>query len=118
MGMGMHDLNGLSPKVSVSTISTYILPTVMYGLDAMELSTADYRELHTFQRKLLCQVQHLPKATAVPGMAGFGQGGLNQRFKPGLNLVSSRVSHLLQTWFKPGLSKLGLNQVLLEINLV
>jgi hypothetical protein len=68
MGAGMHGLNGLSPEVSVSTISTYVLPTVMYGLDAMELSTADYRELHTFQRKLLRQVQHLPKATAVPAI--------------------------------------------------
>ena len=68
MGAGLHGLNGVSPEVSMSMIDSYVMPTVMYGLDAMELSASDYRELHTFQRRLLRQIQHLPKATAVPAL--------------------------------------------------
>jgi hypothetical protein len=68
MGAGLHGLNGVSPEVSMTLIKMYVLPAVMYGLDAMELGTGAYRELHAFQKNLLRQVQHLPHATAVPAI--------------------------------------------------
>jgi hypothetical protein len=68
MGAGLHGLNGVSPEVSISMINTYVLPVVMYGLDAIVLNAKNYHELHMFHRKLLRQVQHFPKATAIPAL--------------------------------------------------
>ena len=65
MGAGLHGLNGVSPKVSINMLSTYVIPAVMHGLETMKLSTADYKHLNKFHRQMLRQMQHLPQATAT-----------------------------------------------------
>ena len=68
MGAGMYGLNGVSPKVSVSMLNTYVIPAVMHGLENLRLSSTDYQELATFHQKLLRNIQHLPRATAIPAL--------------------------------------------------
>lgn len=68
MGAGMHGLNGVGPEISVTLISVYVLPVVMYGLDTMRLTQPDYKELNKLHRELLRRLQHLPISTAIPAI--------------------------------------------------
>ena len=45
MGAGLYGLNGISPEVSVCITNSYVVPAVMYGLEALQLSESDYIEL-------------------------------------------------------------------------
>ena len=64
MGAGLHGLNGLNPSVSMKLIETYILPRLLYGLDAMITSDTDISSIEKYYRTLLRQIQHLPTNTA------------------------------------------------------
>ena len=65
IGAGMHGGNGLSPAVSRKIIDTYIVPRLLYGLEAVVLSNSEVEELSSYHRSLLRQIQSLPKYTAV-----------------------------------------------------
>ena len=65
MGVGLHGENGLSPITSVKIIGTYILPRLLYGLDAVVLDKKQLQELNVFHKNLLRIVQGLPKSTAT-----------------------------------------------------
>ena len=64
IGVGLHGENGLSPVTSVKIIGTYILPRLLYGLDAVVLNRKQIEELNAFHKNLLRTVQGLPKSTA------------------------------------------------------
>ena len=64
MGAGFHGLNGINPTVSAHLIRIYVLPRLLYGLDVINLSTSDIKNLDSFYLKLLKQIQHLPPRTA------------------------------------------------------
>ncbi|VDI60447.1 Hypothetical predicted protein [Mytilus galloprovincialis] len=64
MGAGLHGLNGVNPKAAIHLIQTYVLPRLLYGLDVITLTTEDMKNLSTYFRKLLRQIQHLPDRTA------------------------------------------------------
>ena len=64
MGAGLHGLNGLNPSVSMKLIESYILPRLLYGLDAMIISDTDITSIEKYYRTLLRQIQHLPVNTA------------------------------------------------------
>ncbi|CAC5378654.1 unnamed protein product [Mytilus coruscus] len=60
MGAGLHGLNGVNPKAAIHLIQTRLL----YGLDVITLTTKDIKNLSTYFRKLLRQIQHLPDRAA------------------------------------------------------
>ena len=68
MGAGLHGLNGLNPAISLQLIKIYIIPRLLYGLEAMILTESDVKMIETYYRTLLKQIQHLPKNTASPAV--------------------------------------------------
>jgi hypothetical protein len=68
MGAGMHGLNGVGPDVSLTQYKTYILPILLYGLEALVLSAKESEILELFHRKCLRYIQHLPPSTAIPAI--------------------------------------------------
>ena len=65
IGAGMHGGNGLSPAVSRKIINAYIVPRLLYGLDAVRLTRHDIDDLNDYHRNLLRQVQGLPRYVAT-----------------------------------------------------
>ena len=65
MDVGLHGTNGLNPTASIKLIRTYILPRVLYGLEAVLLTRKEEDALETAYRKLLRQIQSLPQNTAT-----------------------------------------------------
>ena len=61
---GMHGSNGLDPSASYKLIQTYVLPVLLYGLEAVILSTSEVELLENFYRGLLRRVQSLPESCA------------------------------------------------------
>ena len=68
MGAGLHGLNGVGPAVSMSMYNSYVIPVLMYGLEALVLTTAETEAIETYHRTTLRQLQHLPKSTAIPAI--------------------------------------------------
>ena len=68
MGTGLHGDNGLHIKASLHVYNTYVLPKMLYGLEAIELNPPNLRRLETGHRSLLRDIQGLPKRTATSGV--------------------------------------------------
>ena len=64
MGVGLHGLNGISPATGKAMLETYVVPAMIHGLEALNLSDTEYDVIESAYRKLLRQIQHLPDATA------------------------------------------------------
>ena len=64
MGAGLHGLNGVNREVSVTLWNLYIKPTLLYGLESIQLSRTDKSKLEKYQRDFLRQIQHLPESIA------------------------------------------------------
>ena len=67
MGTGLHGLNGANPdwpEVSVTLWNLYIKPTLLYGLESIQLARTDISKLEKSQRDFLRQIQHLPERFA------------------------------------------------------
>ena len=60
MGTGFHGVNGLSPKISLHIYEMYVLPRVLYGLEATILKKKHLSELESFHRGILHDLQSLP----------------------------------------------------------
>ena len=60
MGTGFHGVNGLSPKISLHIYEMYVLPRVLYGLEATILKKKHLSELESFHRGILRDLQSLP----------------------------------------------------------
>ena len=60
MGAGFHSENGLKACLNGFIWSTFVLPRVTYGLEALILRKTDFETLEKFQRKSLKQIQGLP----------------------------------------------------------
>ena len=67
MGAGLHGLSGLNPRASIHLINCYVIPRLLYGLDVIQLSAIDVKNLNVFFNKLIKQIQHLPERTANAG---------------------------------------------------
>ena len=59
---GMHGSNGLDPSASFKLIQTYVLPVLLYGLEAVILSSSEVELLENFYRGLLRRIQSLPES--------------------------------------------------------
>ena len=64
MSVGMYSGSGLNPTASLKILNTYVVPRVVYGLDAVLLNSKDTLALDTFHRNLLRDIQGLPRQTA------------------------------------------------------
>ena len=63
MGAGFHSGNGLKVCLNGFLWSTFVLPRMIYGLEALLLRKKDFESLEKFQRKSLKQIQGLPDKT-------------------------------------------------------
>jgi len=68
MGAGMHGLNGIGPEIAALQYATYVLPTLIYGLETLTLNPNEIKSLSTYHRKNLRYIQHLPQSTALPAI--------------------------------------------------
>ena len=62
-GAGMHSLNGVGPKVAIDEYTTYVLPSLLYVLEALVLERSELEALELHHRKNLHYLQHLPEST-------------------------------------------------------
>ena len=59
MGAGFHSGNGLKVSLNGFLWSTFVLPRMINGLEALLLRKKDFESLEKFQRKSLKQIQGL-----------------------------------------------------------
>ena len=64
LGAGLHGHNGLDAGASLKTVTTYVIPRLLHGLDAVVLSKQDLKEIDMYHKRLLRQIQGLPDSTA------------------------------------------------------
>jgi len=64
MGTGCHGSNGISPQVSIQIYRTYVLPRLMYGLEAVVLRSSQISDMERFHRSSLRDLQSLPQRVA------------------------------------------------------
>ncbi|MCG8048963.1 MAG: reverse transcriptase family protein [Candidatus Thiodiazotropha endolucinida] len=65
MNTGLHGTNGLSPKVSYIIYKAYVLPRMLYGLEAIHLNKTQLQQLEKYHLRTLRQLQSLPQRTAT-----------------------------------------------------
>ena len=63
MSAGFHSLNGAGPEVTLVQYNTYVIPTMLYGLEALVLTKPEVEVLDAFHRKCLRYILHLPQST-------------------------------------------------------
>ena len=63
-GAGFHGSNGISPAVCRRMIILYILPRLLFGLEATIVSSKQVNKLEIYLRQLLRQLQNLPDRAA------------------------------------------------------
>jgi hypothetical protein len=68
MGAGLHGINGVNPVVSLHIYKTYVLPRILYGLEAIHINPANLARLEVAHRSLLRNIQGLPKRTAIAAL--------------------------------------------------
>jgi hypothetical protein len=68
MGAGLHGLSGLNPRASIHLINCYVIPRLLCGLDVIQLSAIDVKNLNVYFNKPVKQIQHLPERTANAGV--------------------------------------------------
>ena len=71
MGAGFHGHNGLNPKPSVYIYNTYVLPSLLFGLETVIVLQADLEKLDKFHKDILRRIQHLPERTALSAVFGL-----------------------------------------------
>ena len=64
MGAGLHGGGGLKATLGGHIWSTFVIPRLLYGLEALLLKQKDIDSLEKFQRKCLKQVQGIPDNTS------------------------------------------------------
>ena len=65
IGVGLHGTDGLDPPASLRTIQLYVLPRLLYGLDAVPLNKTQLQMLDGYVRTLFRQIQGLSENTAT-----------------------------------------------------
>ena len=63
-GAGFHGNTGISPSVCRRMISTYIIPRLLFGLEAMILTDRQLQRLEVYLRQLLRQLQNFSDRVA------------------------------------------------------
>ena len=68
MGAGLHGVNGVNPIVSLHMYNTYVVPRVIFGLEFVTISPTEMKKLEVAHRKLLKNIQTLPKRASTPAI--------------------------------------------------
>ena len=68
LGSGLHGTNGLPVNTSLHLYQIYVLPRVIYGLEALTLSKPNVNALELFQRATLKAILGVPPRTAIPAL--------------------------------------------------
>ena len=66
LGSGMHGTNGLPATTSLHLYQIYVLPRVIYGLEALVLRKQNTNTIELFQRSVLKSLLGVPARTAIP----------------------------------------------------
>jgi hypothetical protein len=53
MSAGLHGLSGLNPRASIHLINCYVIPRFLYGLDVIQLTASDVKNLNVYFNKLI-----------------------------------------------------------------
>ena len=64
MGAGLHGGGGLKATLGGHIWSTFVIPRLLYGLEALLLKQKDIDSFEKFQRKCLKQIQGIPDSTS------------------------------------------------------
>lgn len=64
MGTGLHGKNGLNPETCMHLLHTYVVPTMVYGLETISPTDRDMEPLEVQYRKILKQVFSMPDRVA------------------------------------------------------
>jgi hypothetical protein len=64
MGIGFHGSNGISPQSSLNIYRIYVVPRMMYGLEAVTLTAKQIQDLEDYHRKTTRDLQTLPTRVA------------------------------------------------------
>ena len=64
MGAGFHGAKGLNPIVTKAMMELYVVPRIIYGLEAQLLSKQQVTRLEDVYRRMLRQLQSLPQQVA------------------------------------------------------
>ena len=67
-GSGMHGTNGLPVSTSLHLYQIYIIPRVIYGLEALVLKKTHLYNLEILQRSIIKSLLGVPKRTAIPAL--------------------------------------------------
>ena len=68
LGAGFTGLNGMGPATALKCYTTYVVPVLTYGLEAVVLTNVDLKALRSFQNNILRRIQHLPESTAIESL--------------------------------------------------
>ena len=68
MGAGLHGKNGLPPGICLHIYHTYVLPRMLYGLEALPLKPNQIVSMEKTHRKFLRCFQSLPIRVAIPSI--------------------------------------------------
>ena len=75
MCAGFNGLNGIEPEIALIQYKMYVLPTLLYRLEALVLGKEELNILGAYDRKVLHCIQHLLPSTAIPAirlLSGIG----------------------------------------------
>ena len=64
VGTGFHGNNGISPAFTIPIYRTYVIPRLMYGLEAITIKDKHLSQLDRYHRNTLRELQTLPTRTA------------------------------------------------------
>ena len=68
MGVGCFGYNGLPPNVNIQIYKIYVIPRLIYGLEAVKLRRKDYLALELQHRSFIRNILCLPTRTAIPAL--------------------------------------------------
>ena len=65
---GLRGLDGAGPEIALSQYCQFVIPTLLYGLEALVLEADNIEKLERYHRRNLRYIQHLPQSTAIPAV--------------------------------------------------
>ena len=68
LSAGLHGTNGLPARTALHLYQVYILPRVLYGLEALVIKKTQTDSIEQFQRSVLRSLLGLPNRTAIPAL--------------------------------------------------
>ena len=63
-GSGLHGVNGLGLSAALNLFQIFVVPILLYGLNAVSLPKNEMEKMEAFFRNTIRQLQGLPKSTA------------------------------------------------------